>query len=351
MLKSAAVACTPQDLLQQLRASPFVLAPMAGITDCAFRSFMKALDASIVISELVSSHGIEYGSQKTLELMAFTQDQWPVGIQLFGESPEALASAAQKVEQSGAAFVDLNFGCPVPKVVKKGAGSAILRDLNAVQAVFRAVRSAIKIPLTVKIRTGWDEPSRNAVDVAQIAYDEGLTWVAIHGRTRAQGYSGLADWDYIGQVKAKVRIPVLGNGDLVTAGQAVQRLKAYDLDGVMIGRGCLKNPWIFRESLALYRSSSESIAARQRDFVALLGRLHQSYRATATERVLLLQMKKFASWYSTGYPGAAGFRKQVFGIETSDEVVRRAQDFFMSVPADLIEQSINNEGFLMGGHG
>lgn len=341
---------TPATLLGRLKENPFVLAPMAGITDSAFRSFMKDLGSSIVISELVSAHGIEYGSQKTLDLMKFTPDQFPAGIQLFGETPEALAKAATQVEKSGAAFVDLNFGCPVPKVVKKGAGSAILRDLKAVRAVFRAVKEAVQIPVTVKIRTGWDESTKNASEVVQIAADEGLTWVAIHGRTRAQGYSGLADWDYIGGVKARAAIPIIGNGDIVTAEQATSRLSDYGLDGIMIGRGCLKNPWIFRESLARMPAGTTQTQT-QRDFVALLGRLHDAYREAVTERVLLLQMKKFASWYSTGYPGAAGFRKQVFGIETSDEVVKRAQDFFTSVPAELIEMSMNNEGFLMGGHG
>ncbi|HEY1079257.1 MAG TPA: tRNA-dihydrouridine synthase, partial [Bdellovibrio sp.] len=180
-----------------LKTNPFVLAPMAGITDHAFRTFMKKLDTSVVVTELVSANGIEYKSERTMKLMSFDETQRPIGIQLFGEEPEVIARAAQVAEAEGCDFVDLNFGCPVPKVVKKGAGSAMLKDPVALQKVLAAVKGAIKIPLTIKIRTGWDANTRNAIEVCNIAYNEGVEWVAIHGRTRAQGYSGLADWDFI----------------------------------------------------------------------------------------------------------------------------------------------------------
>src|SRR5690606_22174686 len=174
--------------------------------------------------------------------------QRPVAIQLFGEDPIVVGQAAKFVQNKGADFVDLNFGCPVPKVVKKGAGSALLKDPLALKIMVSTVRRYIDIPLTIKIRTGWDDSTRNAVEIANIAYNEGVAWVAIHGRTRAQGYAGHADWDFIGEVKAKSKIPIIGNGDIHNAEQAIQRLKTYNLDGVMIGRGCLKNPWIFQEA-------------------------------------------------------------------------------------------------------
>lgn len=346
----------PVDLAAELKANPFVLAPMAGITDCAFRTVMRELGCGPVITELVSAHGIEYASRKTLQLMDFEEAQRPVGIQLFGETPEILAKAARVCEKRGADFVDLNFGCPVPKVVKKGAGSAILKDLKAVEAVFRAVKGAVSIPLTVKIRTGWDHETRNASQVAQIAYDEGLSWVAIHGRTRAAGYSGLADWDFIAEVKSKAKLPIIGNGDILSAEMAVRRIRETGVDGVMIGRGCLKNPWIFRQSMGLWTEGA--VPPVQKDFALLFERLHQAFRAVAIdggpayppERFIMLQIKKFASWYSTGYPGASQFRKTIFQHESLEATLTAVFDYFKGI-ASIIQADTSHEAFLMGGHG
>lgn len=188
----------------------------------------------------------------------------------------------------GADFVDLNMGCPVPKVVKKGAGSALLKDLVQLRKVLRTMKSASHIPVTIKIRTGWDETSKNAVEVSQVAYDEGITWMAIHGRTRAQGYAGCADWDYIKWVKSESKIPVLGNGDITDAKLAVSRLKTSGCDGVMIGRGCLKNPWIFREALNQYKSYNFDT---QKNFKQIFSNLYESMISFHNERVSTLQVK------------------------------------------------------------
>lgn len=339
-------------LRAELGRNPFLLAPMAGITDCAFRTVMRELECGPVITELVSAHGIEYASRKTLQLMEFTETQRPVGIQIFGETPEILGNAAKVVQERGADFVDLNFGCPVPKVVKKGAGSAILRDLKAVEAVFKSVRSAVDIPVTVKIRTGWDHDSRNATEVAMIAYEEGLAWVAIHGRTRAAGYSGAADWDFIAEVKANSKIPIIGNGDIVTPELAVRRLRETGCDGVMIGRGCLKNPWIFRQARGLMQSGQVPFV--QKDFGRLFERLHQAFGLIAQgdqpERFVMLQIKKFASWYSTGYPGASQFRRTIFQHETLEATLLAVFEYFESIAA-LVQADTSGEAFLMGGHG
>lgn len=325
---------------------------MAGITDCAFRTVMRELGCGPVITELVSAHGIEHASRKTLQLMEFDESQRPVGIQIFGETPEVLARAAQVVEEHGADFVDLNFGCPVPKVVKKGAGSAILRDLKAVESVFKAVRGAVEIPVTVKIRTGWDHDSRNASEVAKIAYEEGLAWVAIHGRTRAAGYSGLADWDFIAEVKSNSKIPIIGNGDIVTPEMAIKRLRESGCDGVMIGRGCLKNPWIFRQSMGLLASGR--VPEVQKDFGRLFERLHQAFRLIAQgdqpDRFVMLQIKKFASWYSTGYPGASQFRRTIFQHETLEATLVAVFEYFEGIAA-LVQADTSGDAFLMGGHG
>jgi nifR3 family TIM-barrel protein len=365
---------------------------MAGITDMVFRSIMRELGCGVVVTELVSADGIEHRSQKTLQLMRFEELQRPVGIQLFGDDPEMLGRAAKLVEEMGADFVDLNFGCPVPKVTKRGAGSATLRDLTQVTAVFRAVKGATKLPVTVKIRTGWDEGSRNSVEVCKIAHDEGLTWVAIHGRTRAQGYSGDADWDYISDVKAKSQIPILGNGDIHTARQAVDRLRSSGCDGVLIGRGCLKNPWIFQQSMALLRQSSPgakapavaapllgleggstragqeqldgakrstSVAGRPddeqapspSDFQALFLRMRQKFEDCQTEpRFIALQIKKFAAWYSTGYAGASQFRREIFQECDVDGALAKTIGFFEGLK-EASQADTSHEPFLMGGHG
>lgn len=334
--------------VEALKKNPFVLAPMAGITDHAFRTFMKKLDTSVVVTELVSANGIEYKSERTMNLMSFDESQRPIGIQLFGEEPEVIARAAQVAEAEGCDFVDLNFGCPVPKVVKKGAGSAMLKDPVALQKVLSTVKAAIKIPLTIKIRTGWDANTRNAVEVCNIAYNEGIEWVAIHGRTRAQGYSGLADWDFIAEVKAKSKLPILGNGDILTPRQANLRLQQSGCDGVMIGRGCLKNPFIFMDALSMWRGEPQKEV--QRDYVSLFNSLKSEVVAHCDEHITGIQLRKFAAWFSTGYPGASQFRKNLFQSKSNEEIMTLANDFFAGIGA-VDQEDTSEEEFLMGGHG
>lgn len=336
-----------QDLLASLKSNPFVLAPMAGITDVAFRSFMKSMGSSVLITELVSATGIKFGSAKTLDLMKFEPYQHPIGIQIFGDTLEDLAYASKIVENTGADFLDLNFGCPVPKVVKKGGGSAILKDLDRVAKVFQAVRSSTRLPVTVKIRTGWDENSKVAVEICNIAYNEGLTWVAIHGRTRSQAYKGYADWGYISEVKSKSKIPIIGNGDLCTPEQAVQRLVESGCDGVMIGRGCLKNPWLFQQSLSLWNNNRDSVFM---EFVEVFNQLNEHYANWYPDRIRALQLKKLSSWYSYGLPDSTSFRKRIFQLTLAEEVLAEIKRFFSQYSNEQIV-SQNNEGFLMGGHG
>lgn len=335
------------DLKAELKKNPFVLAPMAGITDKPFRSYMREMGCGAVITELVSANGLQFNSEKTIKIMQFDQIQHPVGIQLFGETPEVIAEGAKKAQEMGADFVDMNFGCPVPKVVKKGAGSAVLKDLKELSKILKAVKSAVEIPVTVKIRTGWDHNSKNSVEVAQVAYDEGIEWVAIHGRTRSQGYSGLADWDYIADVKAKSKLPILGNGDITSAPIAIQKLKESGCDGVMIGRGCLKNPWIFQESLALYQGSKSLV---HRDYQHAINRLIHYLTQTSDDRLIALQTKKLAAWYSAGYPGSAKFRQEIFQFKEKEMVIDKVKEFFSGVE-HLPQPDTSHESFLMGGHG
>lgn len=322
---------------------------MAGITDHAFRSFMKKLDASVVVTELISAAGIEHKSARTMALMSYDETQRPIGVQLFGEDPGLIAKAAKVAEEHGVDFIDLNFGCPVPKVVKKGAGSAMLKNLGLMQKVLSASVEAVKIPVTIKIRTGWDSSSRNALDVCNLAYNEGITWVAIHGRTRMAGYSGLADWDFIAEVKAKTKIPVLGNGDILTPQKAVLRLQESGCDGVLIGRGALKNPLIFADALSLYSGQSlrEDL---KRNYAGIFKDLHDVIRAHSSEHITNIQLKKFAAWFSTGYQGSSAFRKSIFQIKNNDEVLYCALEFFGSI-GNIEQEDTSHEEFLMGGHG
>jgi tRNA-dihydrouridine synthase B len=300
------------------------------------------------VTELVSANGIEYKSERTMKLMSFDESQRPVGIQLFGEDPEVIARAAQVAEADGCDFVDLNFGCPVPKVVKKGAGSAMLKDPVALQKVLSTVKAAIKIPLTIKIRTGWDSSSRNAVEVCNIAYNEGISWVAIHGRTRAQAYTGLADWEFITDVKAKAKLPILGNGDILTPRQAVLRMSQSGCDGVMIGRGALKNPFIFMDALSLWKG--ESTKDVKRDYATLFRSLEHEIVAHCDEHITGIQLRKFAAWFSTGYSGAAQFRKNLFQSKSNEEIMALANEFFASI-GSVDQEDTSSEDFLMGGHG
>lgn len=340
---------TEAELIQHLKKNPFVLAPMAGITDMPFRLFMKELGVGLVVSELVSANGIKFAGEKTLKLLEFNEAERPVGLQLFGEDLEALALAAQKVEALGADFVDLNFGCPVKKVVQKGAGSAILKDLNQLRAVLRTVKAAVKIPVTIKIRTGWEQSQRNAVEVTKIAHDEGITWVAIHGRTRSQGYSGLADWEYIASVKAVSPLPIIGNGDILSAEQAENRLRLSGCDGVMIGRGCLKNPWIFHEAQNILNGRSSEVGINY-NYLPLFSRLKNLLEKTHDERTVMIQLRKFSMWYSAGFPDSSAFRKEIFSTRTVQETYDRILDYYSKIELGH-KQDTSHEEFLMGGHG
>lgn len=331
---------------------PFLLAPMAGITNSPFRRLMREYGSSMVVSELVSANGIEYASTRTMDLLKFHESERPVGLQIFGEEVEHLVNACKLVERMGADFVDLNLGCPVPKVVKKGAGSAMCKNPAQLGKILKAMVGSVKIPVTIKIRTGWDANSKNALEVVKAATDAGVSWIAIHGRTRAQGYSGLADWDFIGDVKAKSALPIIGNGDVTSAEQAVSRYKTYGVDAVMIGRGALRNPFIFEQSLARWTGQPEAPITAER-LMDLMQKqrvyLQESFK-DPSGRVPMLHARKFLAWYSSGYPGSAEFRKKVFHTANDNELWDLAHSFFVKSTSQR-DFGFLNEPFLMGGHG
>src|SRR6186997_1923725 len=230
---------------------PFALAPMAGMTDTAFRRLVKRRGGcGLVVTEMVSSEGLVRGIGRTLEYAEYTEEERPVSIQIFGGDPEKMAAAAQIVEGMGADIVDVNMGCPVPKIAKHNAGCSLMREPAHAASVVRAMTSAVKIPVTVKMRAGWNDKEINAPTPARMVEDAGAAAITVHGRTAAQSYTGQADWDLVGRVAESVKIPVIGSGDCVEPEQILSRLADGRVSGVLVGRGALRNPWIFAQALA-----------------------------------------------------------------------------------------------------
>ncbi len=239
---------------EALRENPFVLGPMAGFTDMTFRRLCKQNDCSIVFSEMVSAKGLYYNDKKTEELLKIHEDEKPVGLQIFGSDPEIMAWAADKLNDRENEYLDINMGCPVPKVVKNGDGSALMKKPELVKEIVTSVVKASKKPVTVKIRAGWDAQSKNAVEIAKIIEASGAVAVTVHGRTREQFYEGKADWNSIKEVKDNVSIPVIGSGDVMSAQDGIAMMEQTGCDGVMIARGARGNPWIFRELFHYYKT-------------------------------------------------------------------------------------------------
>ena len=328
---------------------PFILAPMAGITNSPFRRLMRRRKSAVVVSELISSNGIEYAGNRTLDMLKYHDEERTVGLQIFGESTERLVRACQLIEKSGVDFVDLNLGCPVPKVVKNGAGSAMCRNPAELGKTLEAMVKSVKIPVTIKIRTGWEQSSRNAAECVHVAAEAGVAWVAIHGRTRAQGYSGEADWDFIGNVKAKSPIPIIGNGDIMNAEMAVQRVRDFGVDAVMIGRGALRNPFIFEQAWDVWNGRSYVYPAAER-YLELIDEQQKMLHETFNARAAMIHARKFLAWYSSGFPGCHEFRSKVFHIPEPEELWARAREFFEKSTRER-DMGFLSQPFLMGGHG
>jgi tRNA-dihydrouridine synthase B len=307
------------------------LAPMAGVTDSSFRRLIKELGGvGLIVTEFISVEGITRGNMRTHRMMKFLPEERPLSIQIFGYDHERMAAAAEIIEEAGADIVDINCGCPAKKVVNGGGGSSLLRDLPQLERILRRVRSAVSVPVTMKIRTGWDESSINAVEVARLIEDCGANMVAIHGRTRTQGYSGRADWNVIAAVKSSVSIPVLGCGDITTPEQAMARLAETGVDGVMIGRGAIANPWIFRQTDETMRGESiyqPPLAEKQR----VLHRYYELLRDELPERALSGKLKQMCGYFTHGLAGGARLRERVFHSQTISEIYDQIDEYFESM--------------------
>jgi nifR3 family TIM-barrel protein len=307
-------------------ANNLFLAPMAGITNLPMRLLARECGASLAFTEMVSVNGLVREGKKTFDLVASTPADRPLGVQIFGDDPELLARGARLVEPYGD-LIDINMGCPVRKVVGSGAGSALLREPVRVAAIVRAVRRATNLPLTVKIRSGWQAGEENFAEIARICEAEGCDAVTLHPRTRAQMFEGRAAWDRIANLKRLVTVPVIGSGDLFRAADVAAMLRETGCDGAMIARGALGNPWLFREALALLAGEEPLPPTREERHRVALCHL-ELFVGIAGERVALREMRKHLAWYARGIPGAARFRTEVNRFETVAEAVTAMAAFF-----------------------
>ena len=306
-----------------------VLAPMAGISNTAYRQIIKEMGAGLIFAEMVSDKALVYGSEKTFDLLKMSDMERPIAQQIFGSDVDSFVKAAKLVEDKmHPDIIDINMGCPVPKVaIKSQAGSALLKNPDKIKEIVSAVVKVVSVPVTVKIRSGWDANSVNAVEVAKVIEEAGASAITVHGRTRAQGYSGNADWNIIKQVKEMVSIPVIGNGDVTSAEKAKEMLDFTGCDAVMIGRGVLGNPWLIKECVSYLESGIIPPKPSAREKIEMLKRHYQLLVDSTSEKQAILEIRTHALWYIKGMPKSAYIKNEICKTKNSEDLFKILNDY------------------------
>jgi tRNA-dihydrouridine synthase B len=328
---------------------PLILSPMAGVTDYTFRRLIKRRGGvGLVVSEFISVEGLTRGNPKSKRQMHFDEEERPFAVQIFGGNPERMAMGAEMAEEVGADILDVNCGCPAPKVVKNGGGSGLLKDMPKLETILKEIKKSISIPLTLKLRTGFSDASINCVDVAKMAEQCGVEHIQLHGRTREQGYKGMANWDWVREIKKAVKIPVSGNGDVTTIEYGMKRWRETNCDGILIGRGAMQNPWIFRQ----FQDAFEGREPYQPDLEekkAVLLEFFEMLREEMPEIVALGKMKQLAGQFTKGLVGGAQFRQTLYHSHSAEEILDNITIYFKTLSAGnrygdgLIEADANND--------
>jgi nifR3 family TIM-barrel protein len=324
-------AVKPFKIRDVLINPPLVLSPMAGVTDISFRRLLKRRGGvGLTVSEFISVEGLTRNNPKSKRQMRFFEEERPFAVQIFGGQAERMRMAAEMAEEVGADILDINCGCPAPKVVKHGGGSGLLRDFQRLETILKEIKRAIKIPLTIKIRAGYYDHTLNAVETARLAEACGVEHIALHGRTKEQGYRGRANWDLVRQIKEAVKVPVSGSGDVVTVEDALNRWRETACDGILIGRGAMANPWIFRQV-------EDALAGREifepslEDKRAVLLEYFEMLRDDMPELAAIGKMKQLAGQFTRGLRGGANFRTSIYHSHSVTEILDRIADYFEAV--------------------
>jgi len=297
-----------------------VLAPLAGITNLPFRLLMKEAGCALVCTEMISAKGLIYQAEKTIKMMASHHAEKPLSIQIFGCDPHDMAEAAVIAQSAGAGIIDINMGCPVKKVLKTGSGAALMKEPKKTEAILNAVRKAITVPMTIKLRTGWNYSGNQALDIVRIAQDCGIDAVAVHPRTVSQGFGGIADWSIIARVKNATTIPVIGNGDIVNPEDALNMINRTGCDGIMIGRAAIGNPWIFSQILALLDKGMVNPVSLSDRFDVMVRYLNASVAYLGEQRACKM-MRSRLGWFAKGLPNAGKFRESIKYISSEKQAM------------------------------
>ncbi|MDF2522587.1 MAG: tRNA dihydrouridine synthase DusB [Clostridiales bacterium] len=303
------------------------LAPMAGVTDKPFRVLCKEKGCGLVVTEMVSAKGMHYNDERSSKLTEVDEAEKPVSVQIFGSDPGLMAGIAEKMNASDASIIDINMGCPTPKITKNGEGSALMLRPELVAEIVRAVSRASQKPVTVKIRKGWDDTHVNAVEIARIAQENGAKAVAVHGRTREQFYSGKADWNIIRKVKESVEIPVIGNGDIIKPQDALDMLHQTGCDAVMIGRGAQGNPWIFEQTLHYLKTGEIMPAPSADEKIDTIIRHMKMLISLKGDHIGICEMRKHIAWYIKGMRNSTFVKEKVFRLDNKEEIIDLLKDF------------------------